>query len=38
MSAIDRSAGNRRVLWLLVLTAAALFAGSVLFIASRAQT
>jgi hypothetical protein len=37
MSAIDRSAGNRRVLWLLVLTAAALFAGSVLFIVSRAQ-
>jgi uncharacterized membrane protein len=37
VSAIDRSGGNRRVLWLLVLTAAALFAGSVLFIVSRAQ-
>ena len=37
MTAIDRSAVNRRVLWLLVLTAAALFAGSVLFIVSRAQ-
>ena len=37
MSAVDRSAGNRRVLWLLALIAAALFVGSVAFIALRAQ-
>ena len=37
MSAIDRSAGNRRLLWLLVLVAAALFVGSVLYIASQTK-
>jgi uncharacterized membrane protein len=37
MSALDRSAGNRRLLWLLALFAAALFVGSILFILSRAQ-
>jgi hypothetical protein len=37
VSAIDPSAGNRRLLWLLALVAAALFVGSVLFILSRAQ-
>jgi hypothetical protein len=37
MSTLDRSAGNRRVLWLLAFIAGALFVGSVLFILSRAQ-
>jgi hypothetical protein len=35
MSVIDRSAANRRLLWLLALIAAALFVGSLVFIASR---
>jgi hypothetical protein len=37
VSATDRAAGNRRLLWLLVLFAAALFGGSVLYIASQAK-
>jgi hypothetical protein len=37
MSAVDRSAGNRRMLWLLALVAAALFVGSVFFIASQVR-
>jgi hypothetical protein len=37
MSLADRAAGNRRVMWLLALIAAALFVGSVAFIASQVR-
>jgi hypothetical protein len=37
MTALDRSAPNRRLLLFLILLAAVLFLGSVLFILSRAQ-
>jgi hypothetical protein len=36
MISVDRSAGNRRLLWLLALIAGALFVGSLVFIASQA--
>jgi hypothetical protein len=36
MTAAERAAGNRRVLWLLALVAAALFVGSIVFIAVQA--
>jgi uncharacterized membrane protein len=38
MIAADRSGGNRRVLWLLALIAAALFVGSIVYIASQAPS
>jgi hypothetical protein len=38
MSAAGRVAVNRRVLWLLALIAAALFVGSIVFIASQAPS
>ncbi len=37
MMVADRTASNRRLLLLLVLIGMALFVGSILFIASRAQ-
>jgi hypothetical protein len=36
MIAVEKSGANRRVLWLLALIAAALFVGSIVFIAMRA--
>ena len=38
MIAVDRSGGNRRLVWLLALIAAALFVGSIVFIASQAPS
>ena len=37
MSVADPAAGNRRVLWLLALIAAALFVGAIAFIASQVR-
>jgi len=37
MSGLARSSVNRRLLWLLILVAAALFTGSVVYIASQAH-